>query len=167
MKINEIKQIVAEHPDAVFRIRNVGYEPYQYVGVVQEKAWGASRPTTKVVMKAVSESGATWTRKFTPASILYVVANSLTEHQQRVAEQRAKSAAARAAEKAARAAKEAAQQKAREALHGHEDEVKAGLANVLGCKREAITVDWMTGEVRIRLAGDVAMNIVHERAYAY
>lgn len=167
MKISEMQETFHQHPNAVYRVRGRS-GAWQYVGTVKEKSWSASRPTTKVVMRPVKNGlPSLWTEKFTPASIYYSLANSIDEYEQKMTEHRMKQEAARAAEKAERAAKEAARTKAREAMRDNEEAIRAGLANVLGCKQDAITFDSLRGEVRIVLAGDVALNIVHEKAYCY
>lgn len=168
MKKNEIEQIISEHPETVFT-RDGRRDGVLVIGFVKEKSWGASRPTTKAVTRYVRNDGqvAEHTGVTTLASITGVRASNIATYAAVCAQQQARYDAEREAQRQRQAAKEAARKRAKAAIKDRHDEIIAGLANVLGCKADDIKVNGYTGEVTITLWGDVAVNIVEERAYCY
>lgn len=166
MKRSDIEAIISQHPEAVFT--TTGGWPVVVVGFVTKKEWGNTRPTTKARVRYVHDDGRTSTETtMTPIKIVGLRATSITEHVALTEQQRAERLARRDQEAREREAREAARARATAALKDREEDVIAGLAQILGCKRDDITVSAHRGTVEIKLAGDVAVNIVDERAYCY
>jgi hypothetical protein len=167
MKKSDIEQIIATHPDTVFQIRNRGGGAI-VTGFSTAKSYGSSKKHTKAQIEFVRDDGTTsWAQLFSLASIVGVRATSVAAHVEAQAAAKAKREADIAAERKRREAKEAARVKARAAVQGRENEIRAALANIVGCKFADVEVNERTGEVTITLMGDVAANIAAERAYCY
>lgn len=153
MKINEIKQIIAEHQNAVFAGDVV------VIGFVQEKNpfQRHAKPVTKVRVASVDTEGniSPWVRSWMPSQIKYVRFNTIAELQ-----------ACRAQMKAQRAEQETARQANVAALENETKraQIRQVLADRLGVDRSCVSVSY--DRVTITLSGVQAAAIVDEMVTA-
>lgn len=166
MKMSEISKIVAANPNTVFRTRRgcgtiSGYSTKKW-------SYGATKATTKVIVQHYHTDGtAAGSSLVIPAQVDGVYADSVYDYVVKKDAERLAFQAQRDAARAQRDAKEAARTRNRVALSGREDEIKAALASILGCKQTDVGIDSYSGKVKIVLDGEVAVNIAAERAYCY